>query len=141
RVEHPALLSPDATVLHVPPPDEGRDPSQRPAGADLEVLLALRAAIAGAPARALASRTMPLEALQEIARTLRAARYAALLWDPGAMAGPDGLAIASALALITRDLNEHGRAVARPLGAGGNIAGAMSALLAAGGAPRALGFH
>ena len=139
--EHPALLPPGARVLRVPPAEEDGDPSQRSAGADLEVLLALRAAIAGAPVGALAPRAMTSDALQEAARALQTARYAALLWDPGALAGPDGLAIASALCLITRDLNERGRAVARPLGAGGNIAGAMSALLAAGGAPRALGFH
>jgi formylmethanofuran dehydrogenase subunit B len=80
-------------------------------------------------------------ALEEIADALRSARYAAFLWDPEALAGPEGLAIASALILLARDLNEGRRAVARPLGAGGNVAGAMSALLAVGGAPRALGFH
>jgi formylmethanofuran dehydrogenase subunit B len=141
RAEHPALLPPGVTVHRLPPSDDGRDASHRPPGADLDVLLALRAAIAGAPFRAPASRTMTPDALQETARALRSARYTALLWEPGALAGPDGLAIASALVLLTRDLNERGRAVARPLGAGGNVAGAMSALLAAGGAPRALGFH
>jgi formylmethanofuran dehydrogenase subunit B len=139
RAEHPALLPPDAAIIELPPRGRTGEGSASPAG-DLEVVLALRAAVAGAPVRALPSGSMTSGALQDIARALRSARFAALLWDPAALGGPDGPAVASALILLTRDLNEGGRAVARPLGAGGNVAGATSALLAVGGAPRALGF-
>src|SRR5712671_2433962 len=118
RAEHPALLPPGAAIIELPPRERTGERSA-PAAADLEVVLALRAAIAGAPVRALRSASMTAEALQEISRALRSARYAAVLWDPAALGGPDGPAVASALVLLTRDLNEGGRAVARPLGAGG----------------------
>jgi formylmethanofuran dehydrogenase subunit B len=140
RAEHPALLPPNAAILEVPPRERPGARSSSPVGSDLEVVLALRAAIAGAPVGALRCEWMTPDALRDAAGALRRARYAAILWDPTALDVPDGTAIASALVLLTRDLNQGGRAVARPLGAGGNIAGATSALLAVGGAPRALGF-
>jgi formylmethanofuran dehydrogenase subunit B len=152
RAEHPALLPPAASVILVPPRAERPGGSDRtegvgdrtlpvPAGADLEVLLALRAAARDDQMPAGRAGPVPAEAIWDAAKSLRKARYAAIFWDQEAVAGPDGLAIASALMLLTRDLNTGGRAVARPLGAGGNVAGAMSALLAVGGSPRALGFH
>jgi formylmethanofuran dehydrogenase subunit B len=71
---------------------------------------------------------------------LRRARYSAIFWDPRATSSGRGVAIASALTLLARDLNATTRSVARPLGAGGNVAGAIAALAAACGYPRAAGF-
>ncbi|HYV84974.1 MAG TPA: hypothetical protein VFB49_03600 [Patescibacteria group bacterium] len=152
RAEHPALLPPAAKVILAPPRagraagpvpagDDGAGALSLPESDDLEILLALRAAVNGHPGLARPAGTAPAGALQEAAQALRTARYAAILWDHEAIAGPVGLAVASALMLLARDLNTGGRAAARPLGAGGNVAGAMSALLSVGGSPRALGFH
>ena len=71
---------------------------------------------------------------------LRRARYSAILWDPAATVSVTGVAIASTLTLLARDLNAAARSAARPLGAGGNVAGAVAALAAAAGYPRAVSF-
>jgi len=105
-----------------------------PEGGDLEALLLLRLLATG---RAAAPGGTGME---RAAALLRGARYAALLWDPIATACSGGETIASALALLARDLNLRGRAAARPLGNGGNVAGAMGALASVTGFPRAVGF-
>ncbi len=83
---------------------------------------------------------MSLADLAKAADCLRLARHAAILWAPAATAGPSGAAVASALTLLARDLNRGARCAARPQGAGGNVAGAMTALAAATGFPHAVGF-
>ena len=105
-----------------------------PEGGDLAALLLLRLLATG---RAQAPAGTEMEGA---AALLRRARYTALLWDPTATACPEGNAIASALALLARDLNLSGRAAARPLGNGGNVAGVTGALASVTGFPRAVGF-
>jgi len=112
---------------------------------DLEALAALRALALGraphlatATAGALAG-SLPLAALRDAAAAVAGARHAAILWDAQALRGTTGAAIALALALLARDLNDVHRAVARPLGGGGNIAGALAAVLSESGHTRDLG--
>jgi len=113
-------------------------------GGDLDALLALRALAARREAGANVSGGMAgggaLSDLHRAAAALRRARYAAMVWDAAATRGPAGPAIAATLALLARDLNVQHRAAARPLGAGGNVAGAMAAILSDCGHPRAVGF-
>jgi formylmethanofuran dehydrogenase subunit B len=109
-------------------------------GGDLAAALALRALVNGAAPEGVAAGGVGLDVLREAAARLRGARYSAVLWSPQATDSVHGVAIASALTLLARDLNRFTRSVARPLGAGGNVAGAMSALAAATGYPRAIGF-
>lgn len=114
------------------------------AGCDLEALLLLRAFACGrdpvASGSATADDGIPVASLRRAGEALRRARYAAIVWDASATRGPSGSAMASALALLSRDLNAQGRAAARPLGVGGNVPGAMSAILSDCGFPRAVGF-
>ncbi len=110
------------------------------AGSDLEVILSLRALLAGNAPAGKNIGGVPVDDLSRVAGRLRSARYAAIVWSPSATAAEDGSAVAAALALLARDLNRAGRGAARPLGAGGNVAGAMAALLGATGYPRAVGF-
>jgi formylmethanofuran dehydrogenase subunit B len=140
---------------------------------DLEALAALRALVLGraahlAPAvagphaggvrvRPAPAGDIPLGALREAAAALSAAHHAAIVWDARAVRGPAGPAVALALALLARDLddghptgaasvtesNDPGapgrrRAVARSLGGGGDIAGALSAVLSEAGHARRL---
>src|SRR3989442_11708111 len=109
-------------------------------GGDLEAALVLRAIAGGASIEGEAAGGVPLAALTKASARLRRARYSAILWAPAATAGPSGAAVASTLTLLARDLNREARCVARPLGAGGNVAGAMTALAAATGFPCAVGF-
>ena len=109
-------------------------------GGDLEAALALRAMAGGASIEGDAAGGVPLAALAEASDRLRRARYSAIFWAPAATAGPSGAAVASTLTLLARDLNREARCVARPLGAGGNVAGAMTALAAATGFPCTVGF-
>jgi formylmethanofuran dehydrogenase subunit B len=158
RAAHPDLLPADASIFLVPPAPEGPDGGRVTGaprgggrgelrllpvapGGDLEALLVLRAFAGGAAPRAATAGGIATGDLAAAAAALRAARYAAILWDTAATAGPLGLAVASALALLARDLNDGGRAAARPLGPGRNVAGSMSALLSVAGLPRAAGFH
>jgi formylmethanofuran dehydrogenase subunit B len=83
---------------------------------------------------------VPGDPLREVASWLRRARYSAIIWDAATAASPPGVAVISALTLLARDLNAVARSVARPLGAGGNVAGAVAALAALTGYPRAVGF-
>jgi len=118
---------------------------------DLEALAALRAlALGRAPHLAAAppgtrAGGLPVEALRDAAAAVGATRHAAILWDAQAVNGPTGAAVALALALLARDLNDardhddSRRAVARPLGGGGNIAGALAAVLSEVGHARDLG--
>jgi len=112
---------------------------------DLEALAALRALILGrAPHLATAGAgacagSLPLAALRDAAAALATAHHAAILWDTQALCGASGAAVALALALLVRDLNGVHRAVARPLGGGGNIAGALAAVLSECGHTRDLG--
>jgi formylmethanofuran dehydrogenase subunit B len=114
------------------------------AGGDLDALLLLRAFACGRGSVAGGSTTaaggVPVDILRPAGEALRRARYAAIVWDASATRGPEGAAIVSALALLSRDLNAQGRAAARPLGAGGNVAGVTSAILSQCGFPRAVGF-
>jgi formylmethanofuran dehydrogenase subunit B len=107
---------------------------------DLEVALSLRALANGATPAGESIGGVPIADLRQAAERLRQARYAAILWDTAATAGAGGAAVASSLTLLARDLNRHTRCVARPLGAGGNVAGAMAALASACGHPRAVSF-
>lgn len=84
------------------------------ADADLETALVLRRA--------------PPEAL-------RSARYVAIVH------APEGRAVIAALHALASTLMETRRAAVVSLGAGGNVAGAMAALLSACGLPRAVSFH
>src|SRR2546425_420635 len=107
---------------------------------DLEVASAIRALRSGANLEGDTAGGVSLAALETAADRLRRSRYSAILWAPAATAGPSGAAVASTLTLLARDLNREARCVARPLGAGGNVAGAMTALAAATGFPCAVGF-
>jgi hypothetical protein len=107
---------------------------------------------------------IPVGALREAAAALASARHAAIVWDAGAVRGATGAAAALALALLARDLDDAPnvaragdetasrpvigrprpvasgrRAVARPLGCGGNVAGALAALSSELGHARDLG--
>jgi len=112
-----------------------------PVGADgdLDAALALRALAGGASPAGEASGGVPRAALATAADRLRRARYSVIIWSAAATAGVHGPALASTLTLLARDLNRCARSVARPLGAGGNVTGAMAALAAATGYPRAVG--
>ena len=170
RADHPRLLPPRPMgagsaerlfILAPPVADAAGEPgadtsSGRPAaegashllpiaaGGDLDALLRLRAIACGRGPTAGGSATEaggdPLADLRRAGEVLRRARYAAIVWDASATRGPAGVAIASTLALLTRDLNAQGRAAARPIGSGGNVAGAMSAILSDCGYPRPVGF-
>jgi formylmethanofuran dehydrogenase subunit B len=162
RPSHPRLFSSpprtllsearDRSMILVPDGQDGASPSvsvlKMPsdvilpvsAGFDLEVILSLRALLAGRVPAGEKVGGVPIADLRVAAERLRGARYAAILWDAKATAGADGFAVASALSLLARDLNRTGRCAARPLGARGNTAGAMAALLGATGYPRAVGF-
>jgi formylmethanofuran dehydrogenase subunit B len=109
-------------------------------GADLDVASSLRALLNGAAPDGGRPGGVPLEALRGAAARLLQARYSAVLWDSATSATVSGLALVATLTLLARDLNRTTRSVARPLGVGGNVAGAVAALAAATGYPRAIGF-
>src|SRR2546427_477204 len=109
-------------------------------GADLDAALALRALVNGARPQGGRPGGVPVALLDEAALALRQARYSAILWDPSTSSFGPGVAIAMTLTLLGRDLNATTRSAARPLGAGGNVAGAVAALAAATGCPRAVSF-
>src|SRR2546428_4811120 len=110
------------------------------AGADLDVALALRALVNGAAPRGAGPGGVSVALLGEAALALRRARYSALVWGPATASSVMGAGIAMTLTLLARDLNATTRSAARPLGAGGNVAGAVAAMAAATGYPRAVTF-
>jgi formylmethanofuran dehydrogenase subunit B len=145
RRSHPGIFAERARpVLLVPPAgSEGAEADRIlavAAGADLDAALALRAHVNGATLQGGSPGGVQDDLLGEAASMLRRARYSAILWDPAATSSVSGVAIASTLTLLARDLNAAARSAARPLGAGGNVAGAIAALAAATGYPRAIGF-
>ncbi|HKB08417.1 MAG TPA: hypothetical protein VKF61_09080 [Candidatus Polarisedimenticolia bacterium] len=152
RTSHPDLFARRARaprdgarrVVLLPPPGGSGAPADRilrfEAASDLDTALALREFASGrAPGGDGPDRARD-DPLGEVASWLRGARYSAIVWDANTAASPQGLAIISALTLLARDLNAVTRSVARPLGAGGNVAGAVAALAALTGYPRAVGF-
>jgi formylmethanofuran dehydrogenase subunit B len=161
RLDHPDLIparlpgdgSAARLFLLVPPPGEIAGAGARALavaeGGDLEAILVLRVLLSGrepagvAPGRGatvVAGGRFALADLIEAASALRRARYPVIVWDAAATRGPGGAVVAYALTLLARDLNERQRAAARPLGAGGNVAGAMASILSECGHPRAVGF-
>jgi formylmethanofuran dehydrogenase subunit B len=154
RLTHPALFdrrrsaprtgAPPASVALVPRPDLAANGADLVLpvgeGADLDAALSLRALVNGQDPSGESAGGARLDDWRKAAGLLRSARYSAILWDGAATASVHGFAIASALTLLARDLNRVTRSVARPLGAGGNVAGAVATLAAATGFPRAIGF-
>src|SRR5262245_11350813 len=153
RPEHPELLPPrrpaaadgaERRVIRL-----GAEGPSAPG--DLEALAALRALALeraphlGASAAGARAGSVDIATLRAAALALREARHAAILWDARAVTGSEGPATALALALLARDLDDRRgpdggrRAVARPLGGGGNVAGALSAILSERGHARRLG--
>jgi formylmethanofuran dehydrogenase subunit B len=139
RAEHPEFL-PDPITLDGAPRARrviALAPAGAPAstGADLEALATLRAAVAGSTGATTAG-------FAEAAASLREARFAAILWSAEAARGAGGTAVVTALGRLVRDLEAGGRrAVGRSLGAAGDVAGAMSALLSETGLPRAVRYE
>ncbi|PYT36384.1 MAG: hypothetical protein DMF52_07650 [Acidobacteria bacterium] len=131
-------------VILVPPPGAAGAATDRmlpvDGGADLDAALALRALVNGARPQGGRPGGVPVALLDEAALALRQARYSAILWDPSTSSSGPGVAIAMTLTLLGRDLNATTRSAVRPLGAGGNVAGAVAALAAATGYPRAVSF-
>jgi formylmethanofuran dehydrogenase subunit B len=160
QATHPHLFDrhPQRAIV-VPPDPAGSKTSASPpagprpddlvlpvrAGDDLATILSLRALLAGWETAGKASggdgpAGVSPSPLREAATRIKEARYTALIWGPEATDGPDGAALASAFVHLVRDLNRTARGAARPLGAGGNVAGAAAALLGATGFPGAVGF-
>jgi len=155
RATHPSIFGrPAGTPLEepggraailAPPPDAGPTlPAELvlTVGAqdDLAVLLSLRALLHDRQPAGEKIGGVPLDALRDAAARLGRARYVAIVWDSRAIRGAGGTAIAAALALLARDLSRVTRCAARPLGAGGNVAGALATLAAMTGFPRAIDF-
>ncbi|HKV52280.1 MAG TPA: hypothetical protein VJO52_13895 [Gemmatimonadaceae bacterium] len=94
-----------------------------PADRELAAIAALRASLAG---RSLGGE--PLAGLDDLSRTLAAARYVAIIYDaePGAL--PDEPGRAESLMALGLELNATTRACVTPLRAGGNRLGAESVL-------------
>ncbi|HEX6535765.1 MAG TPA: hypothetical protein VF041_14300 [Gemmatimonadaceae bacterium] len=110
-------------------------------GEELDALAALRAALAGraiaAGARALAERVAPL------AERLRAARYAAVVYDGESASGGGGggdTRRAEGLIALVQELNAHTRAALCALRAGGNRSGAEAVMTWQTGFPIAVEF-
>jgi formylmethanofuran dehydrogenase subunit B len=76
-----------------------------------------------------ASADLPIDALSEIARQLREARYGAIVWDLSTYAATTAELVVEYVADILRRLNARTRCVGLPLGGSGNALGAMQAAL------------
>jgi formylmethanofuran dehydrogenase subunit B len=130
RAAHPELFgdaaeTPARRFIHLTDADTG--------GNDLEAALVLRALVSGRAPRA--------AAFEDVAGALRAARYAAIVHGTGWREPAEGRAVLAALHALAGTLLETRRAAVVSLGAGGNVAGAMAALLSSCGLPRAVSFH
>jgi formylmethanofuran dehydrogenase subunit B len=155
RATHPRLLgdgdgTPARRFIVVTERSAPREASKEdlivplPPGDDLEAALVLRSLVSGrAPRRGSLSseRTAALVAAGE---ALRAARYAAIVCDVGGVLAGGGATTArsltAALQALAASLQETTRSAVVSLGAGGNVAGAMAALLSSCGLPRAVSF-
>ena len=114
--------------------DEADEFVELPAELDFDALWAMRALVREVPLdRDLAAR-LPLDALEQLARRLRATRYGAVLHAPA------GYANALALLALVRDLARITHVVALPLRQDGNARGAEDVLAWQTGYPAAVSF-
>jgi formylmethanofuran dehydrogenase subunit B len=156
RGTHPQLLGPaDGTPARRCIVVTEHSPSQEaaaedlivplPPGEDLEAALVLHALVAGRAPRPGCLAPDRTTALETAAGALRKARYAAIVRDPGGALEAGGAvaarALCAALQALAASLQETRRGAAVSLGAGGNVAGAMAALLSSCGLPRAVSFQ
>lgn len=128
-----AYLGPAETA-----PDPARQALRIPVEQGLlpSALGALAAVVGGGRLAAEARRSLPIEALADLAARLSAARYGAIVWESAFFAEP-----AQAMILrILRLLNRETRCVGLPLGGGGNAQGAAQAMLWQAGWPGRLSF-
>jgi len=102
-----------------------------------DLLLALKARVAGRPVDATRLGRTGLRDLDKLAKALAGARYGAVVWDA---AGLDGLAVDAAAGLV-RDLNAATRFVAVPHPGDDNAAGAVQACAWTTGFAPPLGFR
>ncbi|BBO35495.1 formylmethanofuran dehydrogenase subunit B [Lacipirellula parvula] len=113
-------------------------------GGDLAALAVVRTILAEAPLgdeTAIERQTgAPLAQWAYLAQRLKAAKYAAIFYDPTQLAtdGPD--AIVQSITELVREHHRHSRAVALPLGSPGNAAGAAQVLTWQTGFPSAVNF-
>src|SRR2546427_7511049 len=152
RGSHPGLfaarprsdVSGPRPVILVPPAGAAGAATDRvlpvSAGADLDAALALRALVNGAEPQGAGPGGVPVALLGDAALALRRARYSAIFWGPAVASPVTGAWIALTLTLLARNLNATTRSAARPLGTVGNVAGAVAAIAAATGYPRAVSF-
>ena len=151
RETHPELLGPppgaqERRIILVTDPGTGMATGadrlvRLPRDRDVEAVLALRALVAGRAPRAGSVPADQAAALAAAAETLRAARTAAILHAPAWRDAAEGRAMVAGLQALAATLQETTRAAAVSLGAGGNVAGGIAALLAACGLPRAVSFR
>ena len=117
-----------------PTAEEADEFIELPRELDFEALWAMRALVGDVPLdRGLAAR-LPLDALERLARRLRACGYGAVLH------GPAGYANALALLALVRDLARTAHVVALPLRQDGNARGAEDVLAWQTGYPAAVSF-
>jgi formylmethanofuran dehydrogenase subunit B len=155
RATHPSIFgrpagtpleSPGGRAVIVAPAIDAGPPVQADlvldvgAQGDLAVLLSLRAVLHDRQPAGEKIGGVTRDRLRDAAARLRKAHYTAIIWDSRATRGSGGTAVAAALTLLARDLNRVTRCAARPLGAGGNVAGALATLAATTGVPRAIDF-
>jgi formylmethanofuran dehydrogenase subunit B len=105
-----------------------------PAELDFEALWALRALVRDVPLDGELAARLPLDALEQLARRLRATRYGAVLHAPA------GYANALALLALVRDLARIAHVVALPLRREGGARGAEDVLAWQTGYPAAVSF-
>ena len=108
-----------------------------------EALGVLRALVRGVEleaGRVEAATGCPTEALQDLARRLKAARYGAFFFGPSMGAGPGGESASEAALKLVRDLNDGRRFIALGLGPPGNAGGAEAVLSWQAGAPSSVDY-
>lgn len=126
-----AGTAPDGTAAQIVP----MAPAAMPAVAAALATLARGGRLCGYAAGGIA-----VDVLAALVARLRAARYAVVAWDAGAMEFPHADLTVAAIAELLRALNATTRAVGLPLGGAGNAPGAQSACLWLAGAPPRLRF-
>jgi formylmethanofuran dehydrogenase subunit B len=107
---------------------------------DVEALWTLRAFVRGVPLEPELTAGLPLDALEELAKRLKACRHAAIVYGPGPGTAGAGSVRSFALHALVRDLSRVAHVVALTLRRQGNAIGAEDVLAWQTGYPTAVSF-
>jgi len=89
-----------------------------------EAVAALRCLVGDRPFKATEVAGLSIARLREVAESLKAARYGVVAWAAGALTFAGADLMTQSMADLVRDLNQHTRCAAVPLGGSDNLLGA-----------------